>query len=359
MDIAHEALIRGWSRLREWIEQDRAALHTHQRFTEAASEWQNSGRDESFLYHGTRLAHAEEWASTYADDLNPMEQAFLDASLVLRKQAETEKEAQRQRELETARRLAEEAEARRQAEEQRAVALFHALEQQRELDRFKSEFIQNASHELRTPLALLRGYTELLDAGDLGELQPEQQHVVSIIANHAQTLLRLVEDLTTSLAIEMQQYKREPVDLAGLAHELLTSFQVVAEQNGLTLIYDIVPDLPLISGDLYLLRRMLDNLLDHTFKLTPAGGVVTMRLWWEKTSVVLEVTDTGTGIPADQLERVFERFYQVDGSNTRRYGGTGLGLALVKQVVDAHGGQITIQSSVGEGSTFQITLPLG
>jgi len=223
----------------------------------------------------------------------------------------------------------------------------------------KSEFIQNASHELRTPLALLRGYTELLDAGDLGELQPEQQHVVSIIANHAQTLLRLVEDLTTSLAIEMQQYKRKPVDLAGLAHELLTSFQVVAEQNGLTLIYDIVPDLPLISGDLYLLRRMLDNLLDHTFKLTPAGGVVTMRLWWEKTSVVLEVTDTGTGIPADQLERVFERFYQVDGSNTRRYGGAGLGLALVKQVVDAHGGQITIQSSVGEGSTFQITLPLG
>jgi signal transduction histidine kinase len=105
------------------------------------------------------------------------------------------------------------------------------------------------------------------------------------------------------------------------------------------------------------LKRVLDNLLDNACKFTPAGGCVAVHLRKNEMGIALEVADTGIGIPADQLERVFGRFYQVDGSTTRRYGGAGLGLALVKAIVEAHGGRVTVQSVVGEGSTFRVILP--
>jgi signal transduction histidine kinase len=243
-------------------------------------------------------------------------------------------------------------------EEQRAAELARALEQQRELDRLKDEFIQNVSHELRTPLTIARGYAELLNCGKLGTLQPKQQESVAIIARHTNVLSELVNDIVTFLDVERQML-REPVDMVSLVQAALADWQtrISAEEIELTLTTQVTPDLPLVLGAPVQLKRVLDNLLGNAYKFTPAGGRVAVQLKKNGTGVVLEVTDTGIGIPSDQLEQVFGRFYQVDGGTTRRYGGTGLGLALVKEIVEAHSGQVAVQSAVGEGSTFRVTLP--
>ena len=121
---------------------------------------------------------------------------------------------------------------------------------------------------------------------------------------------------------------------------------------------EIAPDVPPVAGDALALRRVLDNLVSNALKFTPAGGRVTVRLARLEEAIKLEVADTGIGIPVNRLDRIFDRFYQVDGSTTRQYGGVGLGLALVKEIVAAHGGQIMVTSQVGGGTTFTILLPL-
>jgi two-component system sensor histidine kinase BaeS len=113
-----------------------------------------------------------------------------------------------------------------------------------------------------------------------------------------------------------------------------------------------------VNGSYGYVRRVLDNLLDNAVKFTPAGGTITVRVRREGDQVVLEVSDTGVGIPSDQLDRIFERFYQVNGSIWRRYGGIGLGLALAKEIVETYGGRVTVESQVGEGSTFTVRLPI-
>jgi signal transduction histidine kinase len=242
-------------------------------------------------------------------------------------------------------------------EQQRAAALARALEQQRELDRLQREFIQNVSHELRTPLALIRGHAELLETGELGDLQSAQQKSASVISRRTRMLSKLVDDIIAVLMIEAQELKREPLSLAQLVRTSMADFQTAAETAGLTLSAEIAPDLPLVSGDSVALHRMLDNLVSNALKFTSAKGHVTMRLFRGEDTVTLQVSDTGVGIPNDRLERVFDRFYQVDGSTTRHYGGVGLGLALVKGIVEAHGGQITVASQVGQGTTFTVLLP--
>jgi signal transduction histidine kinase len=171
-------------------------------------------------------------------------------------------------------------------------------------------------------------------------------------------LTRLVNDIIGVLETEQRELIRAPVDLAPLVRAGLAEFRAAAENAGLVLATEIVPELPPISGDAMALRRVLDNLVSNALKFTPAGGRVTVRLCPGADTLMLEVADTGIGIPADQLEHIFERFYQVDGSATRKYGGMGLGLALVKQVVEAHGGQITVTSEVEAGSTFTVVLPV-
>ena len=243
-------------------------------------------------------------------------------------------------------------------EQQRTAALARALEQQRELDRLQREFIQNVSHELRTPLALIRGHAELLESGELGDLQEIQQKSAGVISRRTQMLSKLVDDIIAVLTIESQELKREPLSLAQLVRTTMADFQAAAEAAGLTLIAEIAPDLPLVSGDSVALHRMLDNLMSNALKFTSAKGRVTVRLFSDYDTVTLQVSDTGVGIPNDRLERIFDRFYQVDGSMTRHYGGVGLGLALVKGIVEAHGGQITVASQVGQGTTFTVLLPV-
>jgi signal transduction histidine kinase len=233
-----------------------------------------------------------------------------------------------------------------------------AIAKLEELDCLKSEFIQNVSHELRTPISIILGYAELLNKGELGKLQPDQREPVAIIARRGWMLGKLVNDLATILAAEAGKIERVPVDLAGLGRTMLADFRMMAEKAELAISAEIMPGLPLVLGDPTHLRRVLDNLLGNALKFTPAGGVITVSLRQEGANVVLKVADTGIGIPPDKLGHVFDRFYQVDGSMRRRYGGVGLGLALVKEIVEAHGGQVAVESELGQGSVFTVTLPV-
>jgi signal transduction histidine kinase/DNA-binding response OmpR family regulator len=242
-------------------------------------------------------------------------------------------------------------------EQARAAALDRALQQQRELTRLKSEFIQNVSHELRTPLALIHGYAELLTSGALGKVDDKHREPLQGIVQRTNHLRILVDDIITMLANESRELRREPVLLNKLVSASLASFQTLAARDGLTLDDDLAPQVSPVSGDKNYLRTMIDHLLDNALKFTPSGGKVTVKLQSTNKDVVLRVIDTGIGIAAEQLERVFDRFYQVNGSICREFAGWGLGLALVKEIAEAHGGTVTVKSQLGKGSTFTVRLP--
>lgn len=240
--------------------------------------------------------------------------------------------------------------------QQRAGALAAALSRQEELDNLKNRFIHSVSHELRTPLGIIYGHAELLDSGDLGELSPEQAQSVQIIAQRAQMLTNLVNDLSALLAAETQEMRREAIDPVQLVYSMLADYRMKAEEVGIKLKAEIAEVLPWLMGDTIHLQRVFDNLIANAFKFTPVGGSITLRMEAEGQNVIIEVADTGEGISAEKLPRIFERFYQVEGSATR-HTGTGLGLALVKEIVEAHRGHISVTSEVARGTTFRIVLP--
>lgn len=241
----------------------------------------------------------------------------------------------------------------------RADELAAALERQEELDRLKLELIQNVSHELRSPLGLILAYAELLDSGELGNLPPEQTKPISVIHRRAEMLSELVEDITMILEAESRPLMKGTVALHEVARTAVEDFRVAADQRGLELKAEIAQALPTVACYQLYMRRVLDNLLTNAIKFTPEGGTITVRTWQKDDQyVALEVRDTGIGIPPDHIGRVFERFYQVDGSSRRRYGGIGLGLALVKEITERHGGEVAVESKIGEGSVFTVTFPI-
>jgi signal transduction histidine kinase len=242
-------------------------------------------------------------------------------------------------------------------EQQRTAELARALEQQQELDRLKSQFIQNVSHELRTPLAMILGYAELLATGHLGEVKAEQQGPLNIVVQRAHVLRDLIENITAILENEMREPSRNAVGLAELVGEALTDFQVLADQAGLRLQGDLAESLPPVLGDAEHLRRVVDNLIGNALKFTPRGGMIAVSLRSANGQVMLEVADTGIGIDPEHRERIFERFYQVNGTTRRTHGGCGLGLALVKEIVERHGGRVGVESQLGQGSRFTVYLP--
>jgi signal transduction histidine kinase/DNA-binding response OmpR family regulator len=243
------------------------------------------------------------------------------------------------------------------SERQQTIELSEALIKQQELDQLKNAFIQNVSHELRTPLAIIRGYAELMMGGDLGELSPVQQESVEVMTRRTRMLSKMLDDLLTILAAETHKLEKELVDLARMVELAVTDFQAQAKQAGLSLTATIDPDVPKIYADAIHMRRMLDNLLGNALKFTPEGGRISISVSHQDADVILIVADTGIGIPPEQLDKIFQRFYQVDGSTKRRYGGVGLGLALVKEIVESHDGAVSVASEVGQGTTFRISLP--
>jgi GAF domain-containing protein len=235
--------------------------------------------------------------------------------------------------------------------------LEQAYDALRELDQMKSELVQNISHELRTPLTFIRGYVELLQDGDMGEMNDEQNAALDIVAAKSNILSRLVDDIITLQYANKERIKLAVVSLADLGRAALQAASPNAAELQITLRDEIPGELPPVFGDEQRLMQVFDNLLSNAFKFSRAGGAITVRMRAEAAFVRVEVEDEGIGIPADKLPYIFDRFYQVDGSTTRRFGGTGLGLAIVKQIVESHGGQAGARSEQKKGSCFYFTIP--
>lgn len=232
-----------------------------------------------------------------------------------------------------------------------------AFDELRHLDKMKSELIQNISHELRTPLTFIKGYIELLRDGEMGELLEQQKKAMDIVANKADVLSRLVDDIITMLQVGREQLKPVPVSLAEIGRVAIQAAKVSANDAGLTLKDEIPDGLPTVLGDRRRLGQVFDNLIQNAIKFSKPKGTITIRMQEVETGVRAEVQDIGIGIPAEKLSRIFDRFYQVDGTTTRQFGGTGLGLAIVKQIVEAHGGQVDVESQADKGSLFSFTIP--
>ena len=241
--------------------------------------------------------------------------------------------------------------------EQSYAELQHAYEELRDLDKMKSELVQNISHELRTPLTFIKGYVELLLDGDMGDLSDSQRAAVSIVDQKANALSKLVDDIISLQQVSPESLQFEKLSLAEVGRVCVQAARASARETGITLKDEIPDDLPPVLGDRHRLSQVFDNLLGNALKFSDAGDTVTVRMIEEDTAIRTEVEDTGIGIPADKLPRIFDRFFQVDGTTTRRFGGTGLGLAISKQIVESHGGQMGVESELGKGSTFYFTIP--
>jgi signal transduction histidine kinase/DNA-binding response OmpR family regulator len=245
-----------------------------------------------------------------------------------------------------------------EALQERARRLERAYADLQEADRLKEQFIQNVSHELRTPLTFIKGYLELMMDGAFGELSPEQREPVRVMLERTNTVTTMVGDILTLQRGDQTGLHLVPMNLADAAWEALRGAEGAIKRAGLDIEIDIPDPLPLLLGDHDSLVRVFDNLLLNSIKFSSKGGRISVRLRCADDHIIAEVADTGIGIPEDQLGRIFERFYQVDGSSTRRHGGVGLGLTIVKQVIEAHGGEVGVSSQVGQGSIFFFSLPI-
>lgn len=243
--------------------------------------------------------------------------------------------------------------------EERTAELQKALERVSELSQLKSNFISNISHELRTPLTHIKGYLELLISDSLGAITEEQRYALQVSQTSAGNLEALIEDLIMVSMVSRGQLTltQENMDICRVAGIVIKSASGKAQKRGVTLHNVFDESVTAVQADSQKIAWVLTHLLDNGIKFTPSGGRVTVEVKREGENVVIvSVTDTGIGIPASRINDIFEPFHQLDGSSTRHYGGTGLGLSLVREIVEAHGSMIEVQSSEGRGSTFKFPL---
>jgi signal transduction histidine kinase len=232
------------------------------------------------------------------------------------------------------------------------------LKRLQELDRLKNEFFANVSHELRTPLTLILTPVEDLLSRDVG---PELRPPLSVIRRNAHRLLRLIDDLLDLARLDVGGLRLHvaEVDLVEIASRVVEAARATAEARGMALRFLTELETVGAYGDPHRLEIVLTNLIGNALKFTPDAGELELRVSVEGNVCRLAMKDTGPGIPADELGRIFDRFYQVEGSERRRQGGAGIGLSLAKKLTELHGGSISVESQVGVGSTFVVSLPLG
>lgn len=241
----------------------------------------------------------------------------------------------------------------------RTSDLQSALTKLSELSEMKSNFISNISHELRTPLTHLKGYINLLADGTLGPLEEEQKTALDVLQRSEIRLEQLIEDLIQFSLVSRGELSLnlKATDVNDLVAATTNRASKLAQARSVKLDMKIPSNLPPIRADGEKISWVLLQLEDNAIKFTPHGGRVLVDAIFDGGLVTIGVTDTGIGIAPDRLNEIFEPFHQLDSSSSRKYGGTGLGLALVKKIVDAHGAIIKVRSKVGKGSRFEFSLP--
>jgi two-component system phosphate regulon sensor histidine kinase PhoR len=239
---------------------------------------------------------------------------------------------------------------------QGALGVFIDVTRIERLERVRQEFLSNVSHELRTPLTAILAFVETLETSAI-EDQESVKRFLSIIRKNASRMNTLIGDILELSAIEAGnvEVRAEDVALSALVAEVISALAAQAEARAITVVNEIPPDVR-VYADERRLEQMLTNLIDNAIKFNREGGKVTVRFERGARDRIL-ISDSGEGIPAQYLDRLFERFYRVDRARSRDMGGTGLGLAIVKHLARAHGGEVSVTSELGKGSTFTIELP--
>jgi two-component system phosphate regulon sensor histidine kinase PhoR len=241
------------------------------------------------------------------------------------------------------------------AADDRLVVTLHDITELRDLERIKKDFVVNVSHELKTPLTAIKGFLETMEP----RADDENRPYLEILRRNTDRMIAIVEDLLVLSQLEARglRIEKSEVRVKPLAENILKIFEKRAQEKGLTLALEAAADLPPIHADPLQVEGLLLNLVDNAVKYTDKGGV-TVGLGTRDGQLSIEVTDTGIGIDAAHLPHVFERFYVVDKSRSKKLGGTGLGLSIVKHIVLAHQGTVSVKSRVGEGTTFTVLLPI-
>jgi len=230
---------------------------------------------------------------------------------------------------------------------------------QKELERMKSNFLSVVSHELKTPLNSIKGFVDIILMGKTGEVNETQADFLTTVQDQTTHLQTLIDDLLEFSRLDSGQVKLHitEVSVAEVTSAVSDKLKPLADQGELQIINEVSPDIPTIDADRMRIEQVLTNLVQNAIKFTPPSGSVTLRAQDLGEEVQVSVSDTGIGIPANELERIFDRFYQVDNSPTRHYRGTGLGLTISKHIIEYHHGRIWAESTQGEGSTFTFVLP--
>jgi len=233
------------------------------------------------------------------------------------------------------------------------VVIFHDITRMRSLDKIKRDFVVNVSHELRTPLTAIKGFAETLE-----EVDERNRSYLDVITRHTDRLINIVDDLLLLSELEEKSIalETEEVELKPLVQNLLRMFEQRLKEKGLYARVETKGLLPAFRADPYRLEQLFINLIDNAIKYTEKGGI-TIFLQQKKDRMIIEIRDTGIGIPEKHLPRIFERFYVMDKSRSRKFGGTGLGLSIVKHIVLLHNGTISVHSEPNMGTSFTVSLP--
>ncbi|MFO7568917.1 MAG: ATP-binding protein [Smithellaceae bacterium] len=243
--------------------------------------------------------------------------------------------------------------------EEKSMVVFHDVTRLKKLERIRTDFVANVTHEIRTPLTAIIGYLETLQSGAISNAD-DTRRFIDIMLRQAERLNRLVEDLMTISKIELGEVKLliEDVHLPDVIGTVVPLLEAGAAAKKIQMETKMPDHLPMIAADRDRLSQVFLNVLDNAIKFTPEGGTVTVAAEEKAGSVIVSITDTGAGIPREEIQRLGERFYRVDKTRSRELGGTGLGLSIVKHLMLVHGGRMNIESQLGRGTKVSLFFPV-
>ena len=226
-------------------------------------------------------------------------------------------------------------------------------------DSLRRELVTNVSHDLRTPLATLRGYIETLFLKDKSLSADDRKHHLKIAIQHCERLSNLVNELFELAKLDSNeiQVRYEPFNISELAHDVVQKFDLAAREKQLSIQIDLDPGLPFVNADIAMIERVIENLLENAVRHTPAGGSIRLTFSPQKTDIAVGVSDTGCGIPGEDLPFIFDRFYRREKPGAGNLGYSGLGLAIARRILELHEKSIRVESTPGSGTTFTFLLP--